>query len=105
MRALPTDSIAFYADPDTATITADGVARANGVTGNYGVGSRVHVIADPPSGYVFSRWESSGVTVESSVSADTYATVFDNGWLKARFDGQRRAGVSQGYVWSCTMCR
>jgi hypothetical protein len=84
--APSTYTVTFYADPASGTITADGSSKSNGATGTYGSGARVHVIANPPTGYSFSYWETSGVSVDSTSSADTYTTVSNNGWLKAHFD-------------------
>ena len=53
-------------------------------------GARVHVIANPPSGYSFASWETSGVTLDNQLSRDTYMTVSTNGWLKAHFTGPPR---------------
>jgi hypothetical protein len=78
-------TVTFNTDPTSGTITADGVTKTNGATGTYGSGARVHVVANPPSGYSFSYWETSGVSVDSTSSADTYMTVSNNGWLKAFF--------------------
>jgi M6 family metalloprotease-like protein len=78
-------TVTFYTDPTSGTITADGVTKTNGATGTYASGSRVHVIANPPSGYSFTNWEVSGVTVDNQLAQDTYMTVSDNGWLKAHF--------------------
>jgi hypothetical protein len=116
IRAVPTNSITFYTDPSSSgTIIANGVAGSDGVTAGYPSGSRLHLIANPPDGYTFSNWEASSISVDNSLSGDTYATVSANGWLKARFarqleegaytyslsaktDPGGRAGVSQGYV-------
>jgi hypothetical protein len=82
----PSYSVTFYSDPTSGTITAGGVTKSNGATGSYTSGSSVHVVANPPSGYTFSYWETSGVSVDSTSSADTYMTVSNNGWLKAHFN-------------------
>ena len=81
----PQYTVTFYTDPTSGTITADSVTKTYGVTGTYVSGSRVHVIANPPSGYSFSYWEPGGVSVDSTSSADTYMTVSNNGWLRAHF--------------------
>jgi len=78
-------TVTFYTDPTSSTITADEVTKTNGDTGTYASGARVHVVANPPNGYQFSYWETSGVSVDSTSSADTYMTVSNNGWLKAHF--------------------
>lgn len=78
-------TVTFYTDPTSGTITADGATKSNGATGTYSAGQRVHVVANPPSGYSFSSWEVSGISVDSTSSQDTYMTVSNNGWLKAHF--------------------
>jgi len=78
-------TVTFYTDPTSGTITADSVTKTNGATGTYGSGARVHVIANSPSGCYFWYWETSGVSVDSTSSQDTYMTVSNNGWLKAHF--------------------
>ena len=80
-----TYAITFYADPASGTITADGAAKTNGLTGAYVLGARVHVVANPPSGYSFASWETNGVSVDNPSSSDTYMTVSGSGSLKARF--------------------
>jgi C1A family cysteine protease len=89
-----TYSITFYADP-VGTITVDGVTKTNGATGTYGSGTRVHIVANPPSGYSFANWETSGVSIDSASSADTYIVVSSNGFLKAHFTMD---GVGAGLV-------
>jgi len=99
VRALSTNSVTFYTDPGgSGAIVADGVVRSDGTTASYPSGSRLHLIANPPDEYMFSNWEANSISVDSPSSADTYATVSANGWLKAHFTGQPEAGVSQGYV-------
>jgi len=78
-------TVTFYTDPISGTITADGLIKSNGETETYSAGQRVHVVGNPPSGYSFSYWEVSGVSVDSTSSPDTYMTVSNNGWLKAHF--------------------
>jgi hypothetical protein len=75
----------FYSDPPTGTITADGLTMTYGTTRTYRTGARVHVIANAPSGCSFSYWETSGVSVDNTSSADTCMTVSGAGWLKAHF--------------------
>jgi hypothetical protein len=77
----------FYAAPTSASISANGAIKKNAATGSYSVGQRVHIVANAPSGYLFSSWEASGVSVEDQLSRDTYMTVTDNGWVKAYFSG------------------
>jgi len=78
--------VTFYADPDSAAVTVDGVTMMNGGTGTYSAGQRVRVVANPPpGGYAFLNWEASGVAVDDQLSHDTYVTVSNDGWLKAHF--------------------
>jgi len=85
--ALPpaptSQTVTFYTDPPSGTITADGVTKTDGSTETYSSGQRVHVAAVVPSGYQFSSWEANGVSVDSASSADTYMTASNSGWLKA----------------------
>jgi hypothetical protein len=81
---LITYTVTFYSEPSSGTITAGGVAKSDSVTEAYASGSRVNVVANPPSGYVFSSWEANGVSVDSQ-SQDTYMTVSSNGWVRAHF--------------------
>jgi hypothetical protein len=82
--------VTFYTDPTSGTITATTAfgtdVMANGATGNYLPGFPVHVVANPPSGYSFSYWETKdGVSVDNQLSKDTHmATPFD-GSPKAHF--------------------
>jgi len=85
MYSYLSHTVNFYTDPSSGTITVDGVTKSNGEFLNYFENPRVHVVANPPSGYQFSYWETSGVSVDSTSSADTYMTVSNNGWLKAHF--------------------
>lgn len=78
-------TVSFLTYPASGMITADGVLKTNGETGTYASGARVHVVANPPPGCSFSYWEASGVSVDSTSSAETYMTVSNNGWLKAYF--------------------
>jgi len=81
-----TYSVTFYTDPSSVgSISANDVVKSNGATGTYVVNQRVHTAANLPSGYSFSYWEASGVTVDNQLSRDTYMTVLNNGWLKAHF--------------------
>jgi len=82
---VPTFAVTFYTDPSFASITADDTVRTDGTTGTYSDGQRVHIVGNPASGYQFLSWETSGVSVDSTSSADTYMTVSANGWLKANF--------------------
>jgi hypothetical protein len=83
------DTIAFYLDPASGTITADGVTKTNAATGTYSAGQRIHAVANPPSGYSFTSWETNGVSVDDQLTQDTYMTVSANGWLKAHFQQQQ----------------
>ena len=58
-------TVTFYTDPTSGTITADGSSKSDGATGTYSSGQHVHVIANPPTGYSFSYWETSGVSVDN----------------------------------------
>jgi len=78
-------TVTFYTDPTSGSISADGVVKTNGATSAYRSGARVHVVGNPPSGYVFVNWETNGVSVDNQLSQDTYMTVSNNGWLKAHF--------------------
>jgi len=79
-------TVTFNTDPaSVGSISADGATKTNGATGTYASGTRVHVVANPPGGYTFSYWQTSGVSVDSTSSQDTYMTVSNNGWLKAYF--------------------
>ena len=60
-----TYTVTFYTDPTSGTITADGSSKSDGATGTYSSGQHVHVIANPPTGYSFSYWETSGVSVDN----------------------------------------
>jgi len=83
---LQTYSVTFYSDPISGIVTVDGAAQTNNQTqSGYSIGQRVHVVASPLSGYLFTSWETSGVSVDSSTSQDTYVTVTGDGWLKAHF--------------------
>jgi len=82
---IPSYTVTFYTDPNSATVTVDGASKTNGTTETYSGGQRVHVVVSPPSGYSFVSWEASGVSVDNAASADTYMTVSGNGWLKAHF--------------------
>ena len=79
-------TVTYYTDPISGTITASGVLKTNGMTDTFPLGARVRVVANPPSGYVFSYWQTGGVSVDSTSSQDTYITVSNNGWLKAYFN-------------------
>ena len=89
---IPSYTVTFYTDPSSATVTVDGASRTDGTTGTYLSGARVHVIANLLSGYSFLNWETSGVSVDSTSSQDTYVTVSGNGWLKAHFMAIRLPG-------------
>jgi lysophospholipase L1-like esterase len=81
-----THTVSFYADPTSGIITADGETKTNGKAGLYASGSRVHVVAAPPDGYLFSRWELNGVSADAPFSPDTYMTVSNSdGALRAVF--------------------
>ena len=81
----PTLSTTFYTNPTSGTVTANGVTKTNGATGTYSAGHVVHVVANPPTGYHFSHWETNGTTVDDEFSQDTYMMVSNNGWLKAHY--------------------
>jgi hypothetical protein len=83
--SMTTYAVTLYTDPSSLAITADGVTKTDGTNGSYTSGARIHVVAAPRSGYSFLNWETSGVSVDSSYSADTYMTVSNNGWMKAHF--------------------
>ena len=86
-------TVSFYTDPVSGNVTADGAVKSNGATGLYQPSARVHVVANPPSGYSFLYWETRGVSVDSNSSADTYMTVSSGGQLKAYFStGSRLNG-------------
>jgi len=82
----PTYSVAYYADPPSGQILADGSSETDGtmVTG-YSEGQRVHIVANGPSGYQFASWEASGVSIDNTSSPDTYMTVANSGSVKAHF--------------------
>jgi hypothetical protein len=82
---IPSYTVTFYTDTNSGTVTIDGASKTNGTTGTYSGGQRVHVAANPPSGYLFSSWEMSGISVEDAASPDTYMTVSNSGWLEAHF--------------------
>jgi C1A family cysteine protease len=82
-------TITFYANPASGTITADGTTETDGATGTFSLGQRVHVVANSPSGYSFTNWETNSITVDGALVADTYMTVSNSGWLKARFTQNR----------------
>jgi C1A family cysteine protease len=77
--------VTFQTDPTSATVSADGVTKPDSASESYSADGRVHVVANTPSGYKFSHWETSGVSVDDATSVDTYMTVSNNGWLKAYF--------------------
>jgi len=82
----PRYTVTFYTNPTSVgSINADGVTKTNGMTGLYPQGSRVHVIANSASGYVFSNWETNVISVDNQLSQDTYMTVSGNGWLRAHY--------------------
>jgi C1A family cysteine protease len=93
-------TVTFSTNRAQATISADEVTMINGATAAYSAGQRVHVVANPPNGYLFSSWEVSGGSLDNRLSRDTYLTVSGDGMLKANFDAQvsRRAGLSQPYL-------
>ena len=79
-------TVTFYTDPSSVgSISADGVTKTNEATGAYRTGVKVRVIANPASGYTFDHWETSGVSVDNSLSPDTQMTPSTNGWLKVYF--------------------
>jgi len=81
-----THVVTFYTDPNSATVTVDGVTMMDGTTGSYSAGQRIRVVANaPPGEYSFSNWEASGVAVDDELSQETYVTVSNDGWLKAHF--------------------
>jgi C1A family cysteine protease len=80
-----TYTVSFYTDPMSGNITADGALKSSGATGAYQSGARVHVVANPPPGYSFLYWETSGVSVDITSAADIYMTVSSGGQLKAYF--------------------
>lgn len=72
--------------PQGGTITADDRTFTNGGSATYCIGQRVHIIAVPPSGYQWWRWDTSLViSVDSNTSSDTYMTVGGPGGLQASF--------------------
>jgi C1A family cysteine protease len=78
-------TVTFYSTPVEAAVSADGVVKPNGEGASYDANQRVHVIANAPSGYQFSGWEASGVSVDNLSSSDTYITVLSDGSLRADF--------------------
>jgi len=82
----PTQTVTFYTDPNMGAMKTDDVVKTDGATENYASGTRVHVVANPPTGYSFAKWETSGVSVDNALSQDTYMVVSDSGWLKAHFE-------------------
>jgi hypothetical protein len=98
---IPTYTVTFHTDTSSATVTVDSASKTDGATGTYTSGARVHVVANAPSGYQFSYWETNGVSVDSTPLQDTYMTVNNNGWLRAHFTKQLAvnvAGISQPYL-------
>lgn len=91
-------SVTFNTSPSSTTISADGATKADGSTGVYGGGQRVHVTAQAPGGYQFSSWEANGVSVDSAFSADTYMTVSNSGSLKAYLTGVQPPPRASGQV-------
>jgi len=83
-----TYTVTFYTDPTSGTITVNGTGKANGQAGTYAPGTTLHLTANPPTGYQFTQWETSGVTIDSVSSLDTYMTVSADGWLRAHFSPQ-----------------
>jgi hypothetical protein len=96
-------SVTFYADSG-GTITVEGVTKTDEATGVYSVGQRVHVVANPSGGYSFASWEmGGGVSVDDSLSKDTYMIVLGNGWLKAHFRVAFGSTISAVYSSSVTL--
>ena len=77
--------VTFYANPTSGKITADGATKTNKLTGSYAPSAHVHIVATPPSGYIFSSWQASGVSVDNPSASDTYMTVSGSGSLTASF--------------------
>jgi len=96
--ALPTFTVTFYADPNSGTLTVDGAAMADQVTGTYSSGQRVHVVANPLSGYSFAGWEASGVSVDDQNAQDTYMMVVADGSLRADFTGAAQYTITVNTV-------
>ena len=72
--------------PQGGTITAGDKTYANGGSATYCIDEREHIIAVPPSGYQWWRWDTGGVvSVDSNTSSDTYMTVGGPGGLQANF--------------------
>jgi hypothetical protein len=66
-------------------VTADGTTKTDQATGIYHGGQRVHVVANPLSGYSFTSWETNGVSVDDQLASDTYMTVTGDGSLRVHF--------------------
>jgi hypothetical protein len=81
----PTYTVTFRTDPTLGTVTADGVAKADGETGTYDANQRVHLVANPLGGYQFSYWQPNSMSVDDVSSADTYMTVSSDGSLQTHF--------------------
>ncbi|MGB6873849.1 MAG: cohesin domain-containing protein, partial [Dehalococcoidia bacterium] len=82
----PMRTITFYTDPTAGgTITFAGSTYSNGQTTTKTDGADP-VSANPPSGYVFDHWSTSGgVSVSNANSQSTTATVSGTGSIKAWF--------------------
>ena len=94
-------TVTFYTDPSSVgSISADGVTKTNEATGAYRTGVKVHMVANPASGYTFDHWETSGVSVDSPLSQDTQMTPSANGWLKVHFKNTCQITVSSNPVGS-----
>jgi hypothetical protein len=86
-------TVTFYTDPPTGTITAGGVTKINGSTGTYTANQQVHVVANAPSGFSFSYWETFGISINDEYSRDTVINVVSDGWVKAHFKAYYSASI------------
>ena len=84
-ESTQTFTVTFYTDPGNGVVTADGITKTDQTTGIYSGGQRVHLLANPMSGYSFTSWETSGLSVDDQYASDTHMTVTSDGSLKAHF--------------------
>ncbi len=75
--AYAANTVIFYSDPHSGTITVGSNVRTDGWSGTFAPGDRVHVIANPPDtgrGWEFVEWVVNGVSLDSPLSVSTYLT-------------------------------
>ena len=77
--AFAANTVSFYSDPHSATITVASTVETYGWAGTFAPGDRVHVIANPPGGtagrWEFAGWVVKGVSIDTTLSPNTYITI------------------------------